>query len=358
MKRTRVFIGILSIAIGLAALTGRAVSATGESDGDRAWLGLYVDGNRSRVHTFRVEDDSPAKTAGIRAGDVVLELDGEPVTNSIELQREIDDHRPGDVVTVKVRRGKKEVSLTATLGTRPRHGIWSLPSYASLGRSGEHGVYAFPSGAALAPMANAFVVGPVGGQLGVRVLEMSDGLREYFHAPADRGVLVTEVIDDSAAAEAGLKPGDVILEVDGRRVEHKRDIRYALREASEDQPIAIEVLRDGRSETFEAEVDEVGTRHPRIELVTPNYALWSSAAKAMSDEDREQFEEAQRALRKAHDRAREDYEKMIEELHERYGGALPFGSFYSGPGVYRFGPGNGADAPIMVLPKNGESEPI
>src|SRR5688572_28068188 len=65
---------------------------------------------------------------------------------------------------------------------------------------------------------------PGGARLGVKVQEMSEELRDYFGAPDDAGVLVNSVVKDSPAEKAGIKPGDVITEVDGKKVEDTREL--------------------------------------------------------------------------------------------------------------------------------------
>jgi membrane-associated protease RseP (regulator of RpoE activity) len=83
-----------------------------------------------------------------------------------------------------------------------------------------------------------------GGRLGVAVTSMSADLRAYFGAPADAGLLVSEVPADSPARAAGLKAGDVVVEVAGKKVDDVGDVRLALQGKKEGEQIALGVVRD------------------------------------------------------------------------------------------------------------------
>jgi S1-C subfamily serine protease len=63
---------------------------------------------------------------------------------------------------------------------------------------------------------------------------------------ADSGVVIEDVLPDSAAEKAGLKDGDVIVSIDGNKVESERDIRRTLRDLENPKPLAIGILRDGK----------------------------------------------------------------------------------------------------------------
>jgi S1-C subfamily serine protease len=66
----------------------------------------------------RVVDDSPAALAGVAAGDVVVEVDGEPVGSMSDLIAALRLHEPGEVVVLSVRRGNETVLVQLTLGER------------------------------------------------------------------------------------------------------------------------------------------------------------------------------------------------------------------------------------------------
>lgn len=87
---------------------------------DRAYLGVQVDNSGEQPVVAAVEPDGPAAAAGLQAGDVVVSVDGQELTPRDSFQQEIlFDHRPGDDVSITVKRNGAEVVLTAHLTTRP-----------------------------------------------------------------------------------------------------------------------------------------------------------------------------------------------------------------------------------------------
>jgi serine protease Do len=91
------------------------------------------------------------------------------------------------------------------------------------------------------------------GRLGARLMPLSDQLAQYFGAK--QGVLVSSVDDDSPAAKAGLRAGDVITSVGGTQVQTPRDVAREIRE-TDSGDVEIAVLRDKKSLTLKAPVPE------------------------------------------------------------------------------------------------------
>jgi membrane-associated protease RseP (regulator of RpoE activity) len=92
--------------------------------------------------------------------------------------------------------------------------------------------------------------------LGVRLLDLSDELREYYGAPKDSGLLVASVEDDSPAVKAGIRVGDIIVSVDGKDVESSSDLRRGLRDKKDGDSARIEILRGRARQTVVATVIE------------------------------------------------------------------------------------------------------
>jgi membrane-associated protease RseP (regulator of RpoE activity) len=91
-----------------------------------------------------------------------------------------------------------------------------------------------------------------GGRLGVQISSMTEELRRYFGAPGDQGVLVGHVDPDSAAAKAGLAVGDVIVEIDGQKVDEPGDLVGALATRGAGTRIPLGVIRDKKRQTLTA----------------------------------------------------------------------------------------------------------
>ena len=95
-----------------------------------------------------------------------------------------------------------------------------------------------------------------GGRLGVEAVQISKEVRQLLGAPEDAGVLVNSVQSDSVAAEAGIKPGDVIVEVAGQKVKNVGSIRRVLADKDAGQTVAVSLIRDKRSTTVNAKLRE------------------------------------------------------------------------------------------------------
>jgi serine protease Do len=145
-----------------------------------------------------VEADSPAAKAGFKDGDVVLEFNGRKVTDSLHLRLAVADTKPGSTVPVEVLRNGKRESLKAT--------VQQLPGTEQLAEN-ETG--------------NAKDNGTLNG---VGVADVDPRLRSEFNIPKTvTGAVITQVDPASASADAGLKPGDVIEEINHQTVKGADD---------------------------------------------------------------------------------------------------------------------------------------
>ena len=93
------------------------------------------------------------------------------------------------------------------------------------------------------------------GRLGLAVIQISSELRAHFGAPNDRGVLVDTVRADHPAARAGVRVGDIVLDVDGAAVRSASDILDALSDRKKGERATIVVLRDAKRLTLTATLD-------------------------------------------------------------------------------------------------------
>jgi S1-C subfamily serine protease len=80
---------------------------------------LGVTGVTSGVIVAGVGNGSPAQTAGLRAGDVIVAIDGTPATSKDDVRKAIQARKPGDKLTIEVQRDGQARTITATLGSRP-----------------------------------------------------------------------------------------------------------------------------------------------------------------------------------------------------------------------------------------------
>jgi serine protease Do len=151
----------------------------------------------------QVEPGKPADKAGIRHGDVVVEIDGKPIRNNRELIDYISYLPVGSTVKITVIRNGKRETLTAKTAQRPNEGE-EVEEEASAAE-------------------------PVRDRLGMSVQAITPELRRLYNIPDDaRGVVVTSVKNVSPAGEANLSEGDVISEVQGQSVATLEDFRAAI----------------------------------------------------------------------------------------------------------------------------------
>lgn len=123
---------------------------------------------------------------------------------------------------------------------------------------GSHGIgFAIPVDLAREVMTEIIEKGYVTrGWLGIEVQAMDSALAESFGLERPRGVLIAGILNGGPAARAGLQPGDVVVRLDGQRVDNAREALNAIARKRPGEPIAIEALREGETLQLEATVDQ------------------------------------------------------------------------------------------------------
>lgn len=245
-------------------------------DGRGAQIGVTVDDAANGVRIEDVDPDSPASKAGLRSGDVVVEVDGERVRSARQFSRLIQESPTGRSVTLGVMRDGARQSIEVT----PESTSYTFHFDADrFGREVERGMRDLeprlrelePRLRELEPRLREFRFnGPFDfdldglpritsprGRLGVQLNDLTPELAEYFGAK-DGGVLVARVTPDSPAAKAGLKVGDVITSVDGDRVRGTDDLVDELRD--KDGEVTIGIVRDKGETNVKATLDEARPR--------------------------------------------------------------------------------------------------
>lgn len=101
-----------------------------------------------------------------------------------------------------------------------------------------------------------------GGFLGVSTTPLSPELRAHFGAPEDAGVMISQIVEDSAAFRAGLLVGDIITAVDGESIDSSMALLHSIRAREEGESVTVDLLRDGRAERLVATLDERQSRFP------------------------------------------------------------------------------------------------
>jgi len=165
----------------------------------------------------------PAAKAGIQSGDVIIAFDGTRIESSVQMRNLVSQAAPGKKVVVRVLRGGHQKDFDVVLAERPAE-----PSQArAQGKS--------------RPQESSSE------QLGFAVQDLTPGIRQQLGLSKERGVVVTQVEGGSPAADAGLQPGDLILEVNRTATPDVQAFDRVLRGARSGSSLALHIQRGGNS---------------------------------------------------------------------------------------------------------------
>jgi len=165
-----------------------------------------------------VQKDSPAAKGGIERGDVVISYNGKDVKNITEFRQMVSSTRPGTKVEIVVLRDGKEKKLKVKIGEMPTRGE---------------------------KVASAEKEAVVPALKGLEVDDVSDYYIRSYDLPEDiKGVVITAVAPDSRAADAGLREGDVIIEVNRVRVKDMEDFRSVVKKIKGNRVLLL-IYRNG-----------------------------------------------------------------------------------------------------------------
>jgi C-terminal processing protease CtpA/Prc len=230
-----------------------------------AFLGIYAEEinkeNYARyglrevrgVGVTQVVKDSPAEKAGLRKDDVILRFDSESVTSTRKLNRLVAESSPDQTARLTISRAGVEQEVTVTLA--PRKGMANILAP----KIREDILKNFPKDG------DGNFVFAFGGnrRMGISTQGLTKQLSDYFGAK-DGGVLITSVNDNSPAAKAGLKAGDVITAIDGEKVDSTGDLARAINK-KEDGAVTLTVITNHSART----VTLTPEKGPERKLIRP-----------------------------------------------------------------------------------------
>jgi serine protease Do len=184
--------------------------------------------NTSGAVILNVTPNQPASKAGIEPGDVVVEFNSKPVKDSDSLVAMVVNTKPGSNVPVVVYRNNQKKSLTVTID--------ELDLDAEQTRTARRGGNA-PEEAQ--PTTTGF---------GMTLDPITPDIARRLDLPANTGgAVVADVERNSAAANGGVVPGDVILEVNRQKVANTSQITRELQKVQTGQTVFLLVWRDGNT---------------------------------------------------------------------------------------------------------------
>jgi len=198
----------------------------------RGWLGVgiqgvtpelakqfHVNGEARGVLISDVTPGGPADKAGLKRGDIITEVNGTKVNESSDLRLKIANMKPNGSVKFTVLREGSERQMAVTLGSKPVDGEVAEVSENSSHDDG-------------------------GPKLGINIAPVTPEVTRQFGLKSrTQGLVITDVQEGSAAQEAGLRPGDVIQEVNRQPVKDADQFRQMVKSSKE--PLLLYVARDG-----------------------------------------------------------------------------------------------------------------
>jgi len=191
----------------------------------RGWLGVEVQNlttelarsfgikTKKGVLISNVFPESPADKAGLKHGDIIVAFNGENIKDAHDISRFVAATQPGKKITIKIIRNGQEKLLKVTIGTmHQREKIASAPN--------------------------------IQNTWGITVQEITPELDERLGLnPGEKGVVISGVHPGSPAADVGLHPGDIILEVNREKIRNVKDYYSVLRKAKNEKGLLLLIKR-------------------------------------------------------------------------------------------------------------------
>jgi len=201
----------------------------------RGWLGVSIQNlTKELADSFKysstegvligdVSEDGPAAKAGLKAGDIIVAVDGKPVGTVDRLRSRVADTSPGSKVKLEVFRDGESREIDVKVGQM---------------QADEEAA------------ANPLSGGGPKLDVGMTVRDLTPALaQERGYEAGAKGAFVTEVEPMGAAAKAGIRPGDLIVEVQGEAVANARQLRKALGDHRDLEGVRL-IVRSGELQRF------------------------------------------------------------------------------------------------------------
>ncbi len=221
---------------------------------DQAGLGIMVisSDDPDVVRVSEVFKDSEAERIGIKAGDIINQIDGQKISSPSDIINAMKGSKAGDTRELVILRDGAKKTFTATL--KPfKTGKNAMLITDSDGDEIHVNVLREPGQGKEMKFITAgdsnTPFDTKGGYLGVSVKEISDQLKSYFQVTS--GVLIEEIAKDSPAEKSGLKAGDVISKLNDRKIEDPQDLVRSVNYFNPEEKVKIHYVRKGDTKSLD-----------------------------------------------------------------------------------------------------------
>jgi serine protease Do len=198
---------------------------------NKAMLGVSTEKDEEGVKIMGISESSAAEKAGLKKGDIITKINDDVIENPAALSTTIGKYKPEEKVKVTFKRNNKTNTATATLLKREEMEIAIAPPHSfDVFENGDMNFDAFD-----------MYTKP---RLGIKAQDTEEG----------KGVKVLEVDDESAAAKAGVKEGDIITSFNGNNVNSADELMDAAKDVKNKSNFKINILRDGKTQEVEVKI--------------------------------------------------------------------------------------------------------
>ncbi len=195
-----------------------------------AFLGVMTEKTDQGAKITDVTDGSAAEKAGLKENDIITKIGDDKITGPDDLYKAVGAHKPDEKVLVTYLRDGKQSTANVALGKSDQIKVysWNTPGGAVLRK--DYAPYNFSFDWNDKP------------RLGISAQDTEEG----------KGVKILDVDDeDSPAAKAGLKEGDVITQVNGKAITSTEDLRESLKDVKKGDTVKITYSRNNQTQTID-----------------------------------------------------------------------------------------------------------
>jgi membrane-associated protease RseP (regulator of RpoE activity) len=242
-------------------------------------MGRYGMREARGVGITQVVKDSPAEKAGLKKDDVIVRFEGDSVTSVRKLNRLVSEVAPDQTVRLAISRSGSEQEVAVTIAKRNNamnamdfnfkgldklqalDKLQGLDRLKELEKTMPPGAHVWKwQGQGPGDDGMIFAFGNHR-RIGVGTMGLTKQLADYFGIADGKGVLVTSVADDSPAAKAGIKAGDIITAIDGEKVEGSGDLARGINK-KKDGDVTLTVIRNKNQRSLTVTPKEVPAPQP------------------------------------------------------------------------------------------------